>query len=475
MIRSLSSTVGSVFLRFSSCFSAPSFENFTALAAGWILCEGRHSISRVIQAAGPLTKDKHHSAFYRFFSRSSWSTDSLGKVVFDLLLPHLPSEIDALVDDTLCRKGGPHIWGAGMHHDAVRSSYGKFTKATRHVAISFGHNWVVLAVSVPLPWGTARAIAVPVLFRLYRSKKLCPSAKYRKRTALAREMIDLLSKWVPEDRVLHLVGDVEYACKNVVRTLPDNVPFTGPMSMKAALYTLPPKRKKKGKGRPRKKGKRLPSPQQLASTPSVPWQKLKITIYGKTVTLRVKTMVCLWYTVAGTRLVRVVLTQDPRGVFDDRAFFCTDPKRPAEEILVRFARRWSIEVAFLHAKQLLHIEDPQNGWWRRRPRSRAPKKKAGPNPRGNRGKLAVEHTLPFSFVVYAIVVIWYLEHGNPAEDVERARAEAPWYLHKREPSFEDMLAALRRDIWASRFSANPLLKRVGGKLADLLPRWLLAA
>ncbi len=58
-----------------------------------------------------------------------------------------------------------HLWG-GVQHDAVRSTYGRFTSAGRHVALSFGHNWVVVSVWVPLPWAEDRGLAVPVLFRL---------------------------------------------------------------------------------------------------------------------------------------------------------------------------------------------------------------------------------------------------------------------------------------------------------------------
>ncbi len=90
----------------------------------------------------------------------------------------------------------------------------------------------------------------------------------------------------------------------------------------------------------------------------------------------------------------------------------------------------------------------------------------------------MERTLPFVFVADGILVLWYLRHGNPAEDVTRAKAEAPWYLHKHDPSFEDMLAALRRELWALRLLGGPVLKRAGlklGKVRELLPRWLLAA
>jgi len=87
--------------------------------------------------------------------------------------------------------------------------------------------------------------------------------------------------------------------------------------------------------------------------------------------------------------------------------------------------------------------------------------------------LAVERTAPLCFLAYGITVVWYLRHGKPQEDVARAMAEAPWYTHKRQPSFSDMLAALRRQLWASRLSgeAHP---EPGSSRTLELPGWLLA-
>jgi hypothetical protein len=49
---------------FAGIFSRPGFENFQALVVGWILCPGRHTISRVIQASAVLwQRPKHHTAF----------------------------------------------------------------------------------------------------------------------------------------------------------------------------------------------------------------------------------------------------------------------------------------------------------------------------------------------------------------------------------------------------------------------------
>lgn len=467
-------TLEEILRGFTSCFTKPGFKNFATLLVGWIVCQTRHSISRVIQASGEIDAgDKHHSRFYRFLSSGSWAIDSVGRVLFQLLTRLLPEEITLIIDDTLCHKNGPHLFGGAMHYDSLRSTYGRGTAAGRKGCFAFGHNWVVAAVWLPCPWNSVRGIAVPFLFRLYRAKKRCPQKDYRKRTDLALDLIKLIASWLPEDRKIHLVADAEYACKTIVRNLPDRVAFTGPMSMDAALYDKP--RVRKGRGRPAKKGKRLLSPKKLAASKPKPWRKKKLKIYGRNVVILVKSMDCLWYTVAGTRRVRMVVTRDPSGRLNDRAYFTTDLTLKVEDMLAQFARRWEIEVSFRNTKQSLGIQNPQNGWWRRAKDTPRPKKRPGPNPRGRIGEKAINHTLAMAFATHAIVVLWYWQHGNPKKDVAAARAAAPWYRKKIDPSFSDMLAAVRRETWTERFSRNPLI--VGGreKIRRLLPHWLLAA
>lgn len=459
-------------LAFSSCFTKPSYQNFLPLVLGWITCQGRHSISRVIQAAYSSPSCKHHAPLYRFFSHARWTSDALGHVLFRLLLPFLPQHIIAIVDDTLCKKSGPHIFGAAMHHDACRSSYAKRSSTTSK-AFAFGHNWVVLALWLPVPWNPRRGMAIPIVFRLYRSKKRCPEKQYRKRTELADLLITRLAARLPPDRTLVVVADSEYACRTVLRHPQRPFTFVGPMSMDAALYDLPIQ--SSGRGRKRLKGNRLPSPAKLANTRTVPWTELNVSLYGKSTTILVKSQRCLWYTVTGTKLVRMVLTRDPKGRIEERAYFCTDPDRSIEQILMLFACRWEIEVAFRNTKQFMGLEDPQNGWWRRAAEDPAPPKKPGPNPHPSKGHAGIIHTFSMVLTAYAITILWYLHHGDYKKDVQRVRTEAPWYRHKQTPSFMDMIASVRRELWAHRISSHPVANRLPQKTIDLVPHWLLAA
>jgi DDE superfamily endonuclease len=98
--------------------------------------------------------------------------------------------IRVVLDDTLATKKGPQVFGIGSHLDAVRST-------RRQKIFAFDHCWVVLAVLLPVPF-SSRAFALPVLFRLYRTVKNCERAgqPHRKKTELARELLDALAAWV---------------------------------------------------------------------------------------------------------------------------------------------------------------------------------------------------------------------------------------------------------------------------------------
>jgi len=468
----LPSSVASILDAFEGCFTAPTYGNFVRLVCGWLLCRGRHTVSRVIQASWTVGPRVQHARLYRFFSRARWEPDALGRALLGLLLSLLPEVLEAAVDDTLCKKGGPQIFGASMHRDGSASSYAK--RAGGGARCAFGHNWVVLSVRVPLPFAPGRGIAVPLMARLYRGKKRCPEKLYEKRTELAQQMIALLARWLPPDRTLSVVGDSEYACRTIVRALPAGVDFVGPVCRDAALHEPAPPYA--GRGRPAKKGARLPSPQQWALDCRTRWRPVKVEIYGRSVELEIATRVCLWPTVAGERRVRVVLTHDPSGRFEDRCYFCTDPALRVEEVLTRMAHRWEIEVTFRDLKQILGIDDPQNGWWRRPHGQRRSERRPGAEPRGARGKRAVECTVPLGLLVHGLVVVWYLRRRRSVLDVAIAKRLAPWRTDKSHPCFADMLAALREALWRERLSAYPLPDRVRRKLVSLLaPTWRTAA
>jgi hypothetical protein len=268
--------------------------------------------------------------------------------------------------------------------------------------------------------------ALPVLLRLYRTKKRCAKDQrvYRKTTDLARELVELLARALP-DRKIIVVGDAAYTNRSLIKQRPANVTIIGRGRLDAALYAPPPRRR--GRGRPRVKGARVRSPAARAARKDARWKRVKVTVYGKTATVRVLTIDALWYVAAGSELVRLVVVRDFPGHERDDVFVSTDPTLSPQTIIERFAERWPLEVTFHDSKGKLGFEDPQN-----------------------RTERAVERTAPMALWSYSLVVIWYVTKG---QHTRAARLSAmPWYTSKSAPTFGDMLAALRRASWLERIS-----------------------
>ena len=81
------------------------------------MCEPTHD-HRNIEAAG-VAGTIHHERFHRWFSRAVWEADKLGKVMFVRLVTEL---IVLAGDDTLAKKTGRKIYGAGYWRDGILST-----------------------------------------------------------------------------------------------------------------------------------------------------------------------------------------------------------------------------------------------------------------------------------------------------------------------------------------------------------------
>jgi len=139
----------------------PTLMNLMTVLVGWVFAH-RRTITSMIQAAGAV-ETKHYSTFHRLFSSAKWSLDAVGVALFPLIIPLTgPGDTFLAVDDTLARKQGIKVFGAGMHHDPLLSSRNK-------AVMNWGHSWVVLGVLVSFPFRNDHWFCLPILFRLYRS------------------------------------------------------------------------------------------------------------------------------------------------------------------------------------------------------------------------------------------------------------------------------------------------------------------
>lgn len=453
---------------FQSLFTSPTFPVFVRLMTGWVLSHRRRFVTDLIWSSGSVHAG-HFCRYHRFFSQADWELDAMSKVLATLVFRvFVPTGLVVLaVDDTLCRKRGLTVYGTGMHHDPLISSRAK-------PLTSWGHAWVVLTLLVHHPfWSSDKVWSAPLVFGLYRNRqgvtkgkakalaKLTPQERaqrkrqearrraadpnHRTRPQLAVQAISLLAESFP-DRQFLVTGDSAYGGKSVLSKLPSNVDLISRMHCDGALYepAPPPARTGKGPpGRPRKKGTRLPGMKAWADDTTQPWRTLRFDEYGLHATLLVKfRKKVLYYKSGGQRLLNVVLTRDRDGHRPDQMFYCTRLDWTPRKILSCYAGRWSIEVCFENAKQLLGLEDPAN---------RVPK--------------AVARTAPISLVLSSLCLVWFHQVGHRLVKYP----ERPWYKHKSTPSFADILCTLRRESYLGWFSCVPCLdSRVKTQVAQLV-------
>ena len=417
--------------------SAPTAHSLFTLVLGWLLCHGRHTLSAVIRAAGPHAPQSH-DAYQNFFSKAQWSMDPLWKMLFLLRVRVLvwgPREAQESAvpslwlagDDTLAKHGGRQIGGAGLDRDAVRSS-------KQHTAYAWGLQWVVLALIVRLPLIKDRFIALPIYARLNPKQEAKPSSttprrgkdkakgragKKKKTTVtLMGEMIHTVAAWLPQGRFV-FYGDGAYAC--LAGQMPENVVLISRMRCDAALDAPPPNRSRKP-GRPAKKGRRLPSPQQMAGLVGRRWRPGQIDLYGKIEDRQLYAFTALWYEACPDRLVRIVIVRDPQGQAEDEYFFTTDLDLSPQQIVFCDTGRWAIEVTFRETKQYLGLEDPQV-----------------------RKQKAVLRITPFCLWLNSVVKFWFVLESRTAQP--ELPENDSWYAHKDTISFQDMVGAIRLHFW----------------------------
>ena len=217
------------------------------------------------------------------------------------------------------------------------------------------------------------------------------------------------------------------------------------LRLDAQLYDPAPKRKAGQTGRPRVKGARRPSPQQVLDNPKTKWTKIEVDHWygGQKRLVEVYTETAIWYCCRNMPApIRWVLIRDPLGEFEPQALLSTNLGHTPLQILSWFVRRWRMEVTFEEARAHLGIET-QRQW----------------------NDLAIARTTPVLFGLFSMVTL--MADQLIKTEVKPVRTAA-WY-EKQTPTFADAIAIVRRCLWSScHFSTS-------GKNSDVVkvPRSLL--
>ena len=182
---------------------------------GLLFARGRRTSTSWLRAIN--VRHGYEEYYYCLGSLGRKCTSVAGPLLRVILreLPLGPRVLAAL-DDTPTKRYGPHVEGAGIHHNPTPGPAGaKFL---------YGHNWVTLAVVVRHPrWG---AIALPLLARLYVRAKNVPllRALYRWKFKTKLELAADLAEWLAKGlryagKSLWIVVDGAYAKRPLLRRM----------------------------------------------------------------------------------------------------------------------------------------------------------------------------------------------------------------------------------------------------------------
>jgi len=391
------------------------------LLLGALLTPGQRTVCAILRVAG-LCWERRFVSYHRVLNRAVWRDRVGTRRLFDLLVATFVPRGPVLlgVDDTIERRRGKRISAKGIYRDPVRSSKSFFVKTS-------GLRWLSLMLLAPITWA-GRVWALPFLTVLAPSARYCRERglRHKKLTDWARQVALQARRWLP-DREIVLVGDSSFAALDLLASLVrQGLICVTRLRLDAALYEPAPPRRPGAKGRPRKKGARLPTLAQVLADPDAAWQTLRISGWYGTPERRLEvcSQTAVWFH-SGLPLVpiRWVLLRDPQGEFDPQALLCTDPARTPSQIISWFVQRWPVEVTFREARDHLGLET-QRQWSDR----------------------AIARTTPCLLALFSLTALL----GNQLNPRARlAAAAAAWY-RKTQPTFADTLAAVRKEIWAAQ-------------------------
>jgi len=406
-----------IVIAFAPLFTKSVFPHVQVLIQGAILAPASRTVAAALRVMG-LSKDKNFQNYHRVLNRSQWSGLKAAAILLKMIVKAFAPFGTILigVDDTIERRRGDKIKAKGIYRDPVRSSHSHFVKTS-------GLRWLSFMVLVEVPFAK-KVWALPFL------TVLCPSERYdkergvshRKLTDRARQAILLIARWLLE-RDLVLVADSSFAALDLLSAVKKKVTVVTRLRMDAALYEPAAKRTQGQKGRPPKKGKRLPTLQQVADSSKTKWTRLAISDWYSSGNreVEISSGSCVWYHSGKDAVgIRWVLIRDPKGKFETQALLCTNEDAEAEQIIRWFIKRWQLEVTFEESRRHLGIES-QRQW----------------------SDKAIARSTPCLFAMYTLVTLLAQELSNEKKLVIR---KAAWY-EKEAATFSDAIAGARGYLW----------------------------
>ena len=406
---------------FAGLFSAPVWGHAQVLVIGAILCQGPRTVAAVLRVMG-LGQEPRFERYHRVLSRARWSGLQAAQILLGLVIQLLPAHWVPLlvVDDTVERRRGKRIQAKGCYRDPERTT-------AKPVVKCCGLKWLNLKVLVRLPW-CSRPWALPVLTVLAPSEQANQQAKKRHKTTVewTCQVVKVVSRWLRRPWVL--LGDRAFACVRLAWTgVQQDVVLISRLRLDAQLYDFPTVPVRPRRGPKPRKGTRLPALRDRVAEAQRSGEEVEIYWYGgERRRVRLLSDVALWYRRGQKPLpIRWVLVVNAEGDPEPAAFFCTCPACEPHGIVTALVLRWNVEVTFEESRRHLGVET-QRQW----------------------SDLAIARTTPVLFGLFSLVCL--MAQRLTAAGATLAPRTTAWYA-KTEATFSDVLAFVRRTLWAHQY------------------------
>jgi hypothetical protein len=437
----LPASVVAVLAAFAPLFSGRVLRQVQVLIIGAILTPGKRTVTSALRAMG-LHQEPQFQKYHRVLSRNRWSSRKAAHILLGLLVRAFAGTGSVIIgiDETLERRQGHKIAAKGIYRDAARSSRSVFVK-------SHGLRWISMMVLAPIAWA-GRVWALPFLSVLAPSERYDQEHRRRHKTLAqwAGQMIAQVRRWLPE-HCLVLVADGGYSVLTLLdrcTRLHGSVTMVTRLRLDAALFEPAPQRQPGQRGRPRKKGKRLPTLQQVLQEHKTAWTPVTVPRWYSQHERQVEVVsaCCVWYHAGLPPVpIRYVLIRDPLGKFAPQALLCTDLSADPVQIVSWFVLRWQLERTFQEVRTHLGVET-QRQW----------------------SEWAILRTTPALLGLFSLVTL--LAHQQAGEQPLYVR-QAAWYV-KVQPTFSDALASVRRELWSYSLFCTCSVKTDSEKLHQRL-------
>lgn len=425
------SPILAVLNKFQPLFSRPVWKNVVSLISGAILTRGKMTVTAVLRTLGLHNLNNFHK-FHWIFSGAKWSGLACAKILLNMIQQLIPQDepIIILFDETVEKRKGTKIKGIGYYRINSQSSKKKHS-------LSFGLKWLCAAITVKLPW-SSRRWALPFLSTLTLPKNVLKSSKnlkekngnrrYKPFTQITMQMMSIIKKWLTQRKLLFCADGAFFTHAISAHSQKLGVPLIGRFRWNARLFEEPPLANKK-RGRPRKVGQRIPDLKTLRDDPTTEWKQATVQwYYGTTKQIEYCSGVTLWYNRCDAPVkLRWVIVRGLDNSTNGIVLACTEwdeSNMSVETIINTFVERWNIEVTFEEVKARVGM-GTQRQW----------------------SDKAIERITPCILALYSLITLM----GNEVYKEKGIKIESTAWYKKREATFSDVLASVRREIWRESF------------------------